>query len=140
MNIKSNILNNVDDNKENIIELIGGIVGIGTAVEFRTWLSIYKDLPNIEDIFKGKCDHIPNTVDCLYALTTSIVAYAREHKKEIEKIMNSINYLKKLPTEYSVLALKDYLYIDKELKSKLLKRKEFISWLSEKGTIVDAVI
>lgn len=136
----SNIINSVEDSQDNILELIAGVVGIGTAVEFRTWLLVYKDLPNIEDIFKGKCSSVPKTVDCLYALTTSIVAYVREHKNDMKGIINSINYLKGIPTEYSSLTLKDYLYIDEDLKMKLLKTKEFTSWLKEKGALVNAVI
>lgn len=136
----SNILTNIEDEKENIINLIGGLVGIGTAIEFRTWLNIYEELPDIDGIFNGKYKVIPTKTDVLYALCSSMVAYARENKNNMKKIINSIEYAKKLPVEYSVLLLKDYLYIDDELKKKLLQTPEFVSWINEKGNIVNAII
>lgn len=136
----STLLNDVKDNDDNMIELIGGIVGMGNALEFKTWLRVYKHLPNIEDIFKGKDCEIPKTSDSLFALASSMVAYVREHKKDLKDIANSIRYAKNLPVEYSVMLLKDYLYIDDELKSKLLKMPEYIKWLNEKGALVNAII
>lgn len=136
----SNILNNVEDNEDNLIELISGLVGLGTAMEFRTWLLVYKDLPDIEDIFKGKCNIVPKTTDSLYALSTSIVAYVRQHKDDMKSIINSINYAQNMPVEYSIITLKDYLYIDEDLKHKLLKTKEYTKWLSDKGAILNAIV
>lgn len=136
----SNILNTVDDEEDNLIKLIGGVVGMGTAMELKTWLNVYKNLPNIEDIFNGKCDTVPKSTDCLFALSTSMVAYVREHQEDIKGIINSIKYAELLPVEYSVLTLKDYLYIDEKLKIKLLKTPEYARWLNQKGAIVNAVV
>ena len=135
----SNILNSVDDSEDNTLRLIGGIIGSGTATEFRTWLRVYRNLPNIESIFNGTCDTIPKGTDALYALSSSMVAYARAHKDDMKAIINSINYCQKLPVEYSVLTLKDYLYIDDELKIRLLKTPEYARWLNEKGAIINAI-
>ena len=136
----SNILNNVEDTDERIIRLISGVVGEGVGVEFKMYLNNYHDLPSIEDIFNGKCKMVPKGVDSLYALSSSMVAYVREHKDDIKKITNSIKYMDLLPVEYSVLTLKDYLYIDEELKKKLLKTKEYVKWLEDKGEILNAII
>ena len=135
----SNILSNIDDKEDNLIDLISGIIGIGTAVELRTWLRVYQNLPDIESIFKGTCKTVPKGTDSLYALSSSMVAYVREHKKDMKAIINSINYCQKLPVEYSVLTLKDYLYIDDELKIRLLKTPEYARWLNEKGAIINAI-
>lgn len=135
----SNLLNNIDDKEDNLIDMIGGIIGVGTAVEFRTWLRVYQNLPDLESIFKGKCSEVPKGTDSLYALSSSMVAYVREHKDDMKAIINSINYCQKLPVEYSVLTLKDYLYIDDDLKIKLLKTPEYARWLNEKGAIINAI-
>ena len=136
----SNILNNIADDEDNLFKLIAGIVGDGVASEFRMYLRIYHNLPDIEQIFNGKCNDVPLGVDSLYALSSSMVAYVREHKEDMKGIINSIKYATKLPVEYSVLTLKDYLYIDEQLKKKLLKTPEYVKWLEEKGDIVNAII
>ena len=66
-----------------------------------------------------------------------MVAYAREHKKEMEKIANSIRYADKLPPDFSVMLLKDYMAIEKGYKEKLLKIPEFSRWLASKGRLLN---
>lgn len=135
----SNLLKNIDDKEDNLIDMIGGIIGVGAAVELRTWLRVYQSLPDIEAIFKGQCSDVPKSTDSLYALSSSMVAYVREHKDDMKEIVNSIRYCQKLPVEYSVLTLKDYLYIDEDLKIRLLKNPEYARWLNEKGAIINAI-
>lgn len=50
----SNILNHVDNDIDKMYSLIAGIIGTGTAIEFRTWAKVYKELPDVKDIFDGK--------------------------------------------------------------------------------------
>ena len=109
----SNLLNNVSNDIEDMFSLISGLVGVGVAVEFRTWSKIYNQLPDIKDIFRGKNPPVPQSSDVLYALTSAMVSYAREHKKDLGAIANSIRYADKLPPDYSAMLLKDYIYIDK---------------------------
>lgn len=133
----SNILNNVSDDVENVYHLIAGLVGEDTAIEFRSWNRVYDDLPKIEDIFAGKDCKIPTNLDSIYALCSSMVAYAREHKKEMGKIANSIRYADRLPPDFSVMLLKDYMAIEKGYKEKLLKIPEFSRWLASKGRLLN---
>jgi hypothetical protein len=44
-----------------------------------------------------------------------------------------------LPPDYSIVLLKDYLYLEKDYKQKLLQIPEFMKWLREKGRFLDAV-
>ena len=136
----SNLISGVDDTRDNMIELISGLIGYGVGMEFKRWLSVYASLPDIEEIFEGKDVSVPKGTDSLYALSSAMVAYAREHKDDLKKITNSIAYARKLPPEYSVLTLKDYLYIDNKLKKELMKNSEFVSWLKERGALVNAVV
>ena len=79
----SNILNQVDNDIDKMYSLIAGIIGTGTAIEFRTWAKVYKELPDVKDIFDGKTPSLPKSTDALYALCTSMTAYAREHLNDL---------------------------------------------------------
>jgi len=136
----SNVLNNINSSVEEMYMLIAGIVGTGVATEFRTWASVYKELPDIEDIFDGKMPAAPTRPDAIYALTSSMVSYAREHKNEMPRITNSIRYAEKLPPDFSVVLLKDYMYIEEGYKEKLIKVPEFNKWLQSKGSLLNGSV
>lgn len=136
----SNLLNYVSDDIDKMRPLISGLVGTGIASEFRTWAKVYKDLPDLDDIFEGKMPKPPTSTDALYALTSSMTTYAREHKNDLHLIANSIVYASKLPPDYSTILLKDYMYIDKGYKEKLLSIPEFSKWLSTNGRLLNGFI
>ena len=136
----SNLLNNVSNDIEDMFSLISGLVGVGVAVEFRTWAKIYNQLPDIKDIFNGKNPPAPQNSDVLYALTSAMVSYAREHKNDLGAVANSIKYADKLPPDYSAMLLKDYIYIEKGYREKLLKIPEFAKWMSSKGRLLNGSV
>lgn len=136
----SNLLNYVDGNVENMYQLIAGLVGTGVAVEFRTWSKVYNELPAIEDIFDGKMPSMPKNTDAMYALTASMTAYAREHKNDIRRIANSIIYANTMPPDFSVLLMKNYMYIEKGYKEKLMRVPEFANWLRTKGSLLNGSV
>lgn len=136
----SNILNNVSDNLKAVEPLISGIVGTGVMVEFRTWCNVYSELPNIEDIFKGKEVRVPKQTSVLYALVNSMVSYAREHKDDLKQIANSIKFADKLPPDFAVVLLKDYMSINKDYRTTLLKIPEFTKWFNTKGRLLNGII
>ena len=133
----SDVLNNVSSDIKDVYHLVCGLVGKGIAVEFRSWCSIYENLPNIEDIFKGKSVEIPKRPDVVYALISSMLSYAKLHKDDLDLIENSINYAMRLSPEFSTILLKDYLYIEKDYQKKLLRIPAFSRWLSSKGRLLD---
>lgn len=136
----SNLLNYVSDDVDKMYSLISGIVGSGVAVEFRTWCKVYNKLPDIKEIFDGKMPPMPSETDAMYALCASMVSYARAHKTEMGRIANSISYANKMPPDFSVLVMKDYMYIDKDYKEKLIAIPEFAKWLRTKGRLVNGAI
>ena len=136
----SNILNNISDDVEDMYKLIAGLIGTGTAVEFKTWSQVYKDLPVIEDIFNGKEPMVPKRTDVLYALISSMALYAKEHKDNMTQIANSIRFANKLPPDFSAVLLKDYTYIDEEFGKKLLRLPEYQDWLRTKGSLLNGSI
>ena len=136
----SNILNGIDDDIDNMYSLVAGIIGTGVAVEFRTWAKVYKDLPAVEDIFDGKMPALPTNTDAMYALTASMMAYARSHKDEMAGIANSIRYAEKMPPDFSTVLMKDYMYIDKDYKERLMLIPEFAKWLQSKGSLMNGSV
>lgn len=102
--------------------------------------NVYNQLPDMDDIFNGLRPRVPKSPDVLYALTAAMTSYAREHKEEITKIANSIRYAEKLPPDFGVVLMKDYMYIEKDYKRKLMAIPDFAKWLSAKGKILNGVI
>ncbi len=136
----SNLLNHVDDDIEKMYSLISGLVGTGVAVEFRTWSKVYGQLPEIKDIFDGKNPPLPTDTDAMYALTASMTAYAREHKNELSQIENSIEYALRMPPDFSTVLMKDYMYIEKDYKEKLLRIPAFLNWMRTKGNLLNGSV
>ena len=136
----SDILNNIDPDIKNVYHLIAGLIGVGMALEFETWSRVCSSLPKVEDIFNGKMPCAPKETDALYALTASMTAYARKHKDELDKIANSIKYADKLPPDFSVILLKDYMYLEKNYKNRLMTIPEFCKWLQAKGGLLNGSV
>ena len=136
----SNLLNSVSDDVDKMYSMIAGLVGTGVAVEFRTWAQVYSQLPRIEDIFEGKQPSLPKNTDAMYALTASMVAFAREHKNSLSLIANSIRYADRMPPDFSTVLMKDYMYIDKDYKKTLMGIPEFAHWLQTKGKLLNGTV
>lgn len=136
----SNILNNIDDSISKMYPLISGLVGTGIASEFKTWEKVYKDLPDLDDIFDGKMPKLPQNTDAMYALVSSMTVYAKEHKNDLNKISNSIKYANLLPADFSVLLMKDYMYLEKDYKTKLMSIPEFSMWMSKRGSLLNGTV
>lgn len=136
----SNILNNITDDLDEVYPLISGLIGSGAAIEFRTWDSVYKNLPDIEEIFDGKAPPIPTTSDALYALTASMSTYAAAHQNELARIANSLKYADKLPPDFSVMILNDYISISNNFRQKLSTLPEFSKLLRAKGSMLNGCI
>ena len=83
---------------------------------------------------------MPTNTDAMYALASSMVSYAREHKNEMRRITNSIIYADRMPPDFSVVLLKDYMYIEKDYKKKLMSIPEFNKWLSTKGRFINGSV
>lgn len=136
----SNILNGVSDDVNKMQPMLAGVIGYGTASEFATWTKVFRLLPKIEDIFNGTCNFVPKGTDALYALVSSMAVYAREHKNDMLKIRYSILYAMNLPLDFSSILMKDYLYLDKGFKEKLMNMPEFIKWFRTCGGGLNGIV
>ncbi len=136
----SNILNQVNNSVTDVFNLIAGLVGVGMATEFSTWCNVYRDMPDVEDIFEGKGAVVPKKTDELYALTAAMTAYAAKHRDEIDKIENSLIFAEQLPPDFSIVLMKNYMSIEKGYREKLLRCPTFSRWVSKKGSILNGSI
>ena len=94
----------------------------------------------MDDIFAGKMPKVPRSTDALYALTSSMTAYAREHKNDMTAIGNSIKYSELMPPDFSVVLIKDYMYIEPGYREKLMLVPEFIKWMQSKGKLLNGSV
>ena len=131
----SNVLKLHGDNVDSAYPLICGLIGKGVAVEFSSWCRIFATLPKIEDIFMGKCNTVPKGTDALYALVSSMSAYAREHDDSIYQLENSINYAFNLPSDYAFVLVKNYIALG--LREKLMSSPSFVKFISTKGKLLN---
>ncbi len=131
----SNILKLNNDDVDASYSLICGLIGKGVAVEFASWCRIFSTLPKIEDIFKGRCNIVPKGTDALYALVSSMTAYARENSNNIKELESSIEYAFKLPSDYAFVLVKNYLAIG--LRDKLMASPSFVKFLQTKGKLLN---
>ncbi len=136
----SNILTNVSDDVEKMYSLIGGLIGVGMALEFRTWCRVFKQLPGVEAIFDGKSPALPVGNDSLYALCAAMTAYARDHKDDIPRIANSISYIKKMTPDFAAMVMKDYMYLEENYRLKLMRIPEFSRWLNGNGWLINGTV
>lgn len=136
----SNLLYAVSDDIEKMYPMVAGLVGSGIAAEFRTWVKVYRELPKIEDIFDGRNPPMPKNTDSMYALTASMTAYAREHKTDLRRIGNSIAYATRMPPDFATILMRDYMYIEKGYKEKLMRIPEFSEWLRKRGSLLNGSI
>lgn len=135
----SNLLNKVDGDPDAIYPLIAGLVGSGIAIEFRTWCHSYEGLPAIEEVFNGTVKTVPKQTDALYAIVSSMTAYAREHRDDMTQIANSISYAKRFPADFSMLLMKNYAAMEKDYVKKLMNIPAYLEWASGKGALLNGL-
>ena len=91
--------------KESQLEVLSGAVGKDVAVSFIAFKKVMNRLPNIEDILKGKELELEQDTQLLFALISALIAKLKNASKE--EIENAIKFSFKLPSEFSVMLIKD---------------------------------
>ena len=124
----SNILNTVSENVEKIYPLICGLIGVGQALEFKVWCSVFSELPDVEKIFAGRETLIPKKADVMYALVSSMTSFAAEHKYDAIQIGNSLTYARNLPADFGELLIQNYLDIEKNYEKFLMTVPEYYEY------------
>jgi hypothetical protein len=87
----------------------------------------------MEDIFSGKDAPVPSSPDALYAVVSTMAAYARRRTDDLPSIAHSIKYAMKLPPDFATILIKDYFVFSKDFKKKLMLMPELTAWLQRNG-------
>jgi len=89
--------------KEIELEYYAATVGLGTATEFCGFLGVYRHLPDLRDIEKNPDTAIvPAYPAALYALSGALARFANA-----QRLPAYWRYVKRLPPEFTVLAMHD---------------------------------
>jgi hypothetical protein len=107
--------------------IVYGTLGYATAIEYLSFVEIYKSLPDIDAILNGESFEVLQEPSQLYALTSAII---QRYKSENGR--NILNYSKKLPTEFAVMLIKDLIIKDESIS----ELEEFDLWIEEYGNYI----
>ena len=102
------------------LALIAGSVGHEAAVELMAFVRLYRSLPSIDAILLNPASApVPDDVATLYAVSSALANRAKP-----DNLGRVIQYLDRLPVEYSVYAVKDAMAREATLSS----TPEFTAW------------
>ena len=113
-------------------EMIHGAIGEGATTEFHAYLRTARELPIIEDILAAPTKaQVPKSPSQLYALTTSLAQYTREHKK------SAMRYVTRMPEEFGLLYILD---VRRGGHYDIRKDEHIGKWISEHGNLFEAAV
>lgn len=137
--LASKALTAYDGDVEEAYMMIAGCVGISTAIEFLSWCKVYKEIPSLDAIFLGKNPPVPKKPNVVYALVSSMIAYARECKDDLEKIANAISYSEQFAPDFSVTFVRELLYFETGYSKKLITLPAYRKWMERKGRFLNGI-
>ena len=113
-------------------QMISACVGKDVSVEFRTWCEVYRHLPSVEDIRRGRCFEYPKTQDALYALSASLVEAACANVDALppDELDNICAYAARFPPDFALAFFKDLNRSD-AMKLRLMECRPLQAWLSK---------
>jgi len=104
-------------------EAFKGAAGQNFATEYRTFLSVMRNLPSVDQIIMSpRTAPVPPKPDICYALT-----YALSRKATEQNLQSICTYLDRMPAEYSVACIKGATERNKEL----CNTHAFLQWSSD---------
>lgn len=119
-------------NPSDIHSLVASAIGVDTTMAFESFCTVYKELPAVEDIFKGACTIYPKTQQLLYALTASIITAVCEKADSISatELENICSYSVSFPRDFTMMFFK-MLNSNEKVKIKLAKCRPFLTWVNK---------
>lgn len=137
--LASKVLKAYDGDVEEAYMMIAGCVGNSTAIEFLSWCKVYNEIPSLEAIFSGKNPSVPKKPNIVYALVSSMVAYARDCKDDLEKISNAIAYSEKFAPDFSVTFMREVLSFEPGYSKKLITLPAYRKWVEQRGGFLNGI-
>jgi hypothetical protein len=117
------IIGNVPPEAE--YEVFKGRVGEGRAIEFKSFMDMYRKLPNPDVVLMTPDTHeVPTEGSVLYALSGALAVRATDNN--MDRVMA---FAKRLPPEFTTLLVRDAFERDKSLAS----NQSFVQWVVETG-------
>ena len=111
--------------KELEFPVFSGDVGEGPATEFLAFLKIFRNLPNPDTVLmKPKTAEVPKDAATQYAICGALVARMTD-----VNFGRGLEYVRRLPKEFSVLFIKDAIAKCPDIQS----TREYITWASKEG-------
>ena len=106
-------------------EVFKGAAGEAFATEYKSFLDVWKQLPNIDKIFMAPdTEKVPDKPDVLYATIGAIASRVNDINAN-----NAFRYIKRLPEEVQVACVTDMLLREKNLTM----TKGFQQWSIDNG-------
>lgn len=124
----------IRDADPQVHDLICANVGVDTAMAFEKWCRVYRDLPSLEEIFRGRCLRYPKDYEVLYALVAGLTV-AISHKGEAisaEELENVCRYAAKFPDDFTTSFFMDLRQME-HLQRKLKSCPAMRDWTARKG-------
>lgn len=110
---------------------IAGAIGTGVATEFKSFLELREELPDVDGILEGEFV-IPERPDVLHATITSLVDKAGGDVSKAARLVEYANAIPENKVEFSVLLMKDAIRSDVPVK----KTEEFERFIAEKKEFI----
>lgn len=142
--------NNLDMDSDILRYKIEGNVGEIECNSFLQFCKLKDELASVDDIIAGVEVEIPNEQDRVYLLIGSVISKLIKIKditmetlneEFMDKFTNSINFFLKLKPEFTILALKDLVSLNKNLVKRLfieeIDNDDILEFISENDYIFD---
>lgn len=101
-------------------EIFAGAAGKGFSSEFVSFLRVYRNLPNIDEVLANPDDYkVPTDISTVYALASALAHKVSE--KTIENFMKIVN---KMKPEFGIFMVRDAI----ARKKQLAKTTSFVQW------------
>ena len=115
--------------------VVAGCVGDGPAAEFVGFLQLYRELPDLDAVWKQPdTTPVPLEPAVLYAL---VGALAEKCKSDATPVHGVVRYVLRFPDEFTLLALRDILAVKPQLVS-LSVVQQWIARARAKGLFLAA--
>lgn len=120
----------LEDEGDEVYSAVGACVGMDAALEYKHFAEGIYHLPDVSEIFAGRCNEYPKSHDGMYALISEITARVTAAKNTITvETLNRIwMYASRLPKDYAFVLMKDLSVID-SVNKKLMQCNAFQNWL-----------
>jgi hypothetical protein len=107
------------------LPVISGTVGAGPAAEFVSYLKLFREIPDPNEVLdKPETAQVPTGPAVLYALTGALVELIRT--KAPDKLLKAlVTYAMRLPAEFAVLLMRDSVAV----APRILTLPEAATWL-----------